>query len=62
MQVRFVCPACQGTHVADIPETTIHMTCGTTHKTLRLRLTPAGDVKSSVVDDETSTRQELEKE
>ncbi len=49
MQVRFQCPACKQTHVADIPETTIHMTCARTNKTLQLRLTAGGDVKSKVV-------------
>lgn len=50
MQVRFECPACGGSHVFDMPETTIHMTCGTTGKTVKLRLTAGGDVKSEVVD------------
>jgi hypothetical protein len=49
MQVRFKCPACKGTHIADIPETTIHMTCARTNKALQLRLTAGGDVKSAVV-------------
>jgi hypothetical protein len=49
MQVRFRCPACNGTHITDIPETTIHATCATTHKALQLRLTPGGDVKTSLV-------------
>ena len=52
MQVRFVCPACKKTHVADIPETTVHMTCAISNKALRLRLTPGGDVKSAVVNDD----------
>jgi hypothetical protein len=52
MQVRFLCPACKQTHIADIPETTIHMTCSTSHKALRLRLTAGGDVKSAVVGEE----------
>ena len=51
MQVRFKCPACKGTHIADIPETTIHMTCSRTNKPLQLRLTAGGDVKSKVVGD-----------
>lgn len=51
MQIRFVCPACKGTHVTDMPETTIHMTCSRTNKPLRLRVTPGGDVKSAVVDE-----------
>ncbi len=50
MQVRFKCPACKGTHIADIPETTIYLTCSRTNKALRLRLTAGGDVKSAVVD------------
>ncbi len=49
MQVRFVCPACKGTHVADIPETTIHLTCSRTNQALEIRVTPGGDVKSAVV-------------
>lgn len=49
MQVRFTCPACHRTHVADVPEVTIHMTCATTHKVIRLRLTAGGDVKTAVV-------------
>ncbi len=49
MQVRFKCPACKGTHIADIPETTIHMTCSRTNKALQLRLTPGGDVKSAIL-------------
>ena len=52
MQVRFSCPACKNTHVADMPETTIHMTCSRTSKPLRLRLTPGGDVKSAVVNND----------
>lgn len=49
MQVRFQCPACKTAHVFDMPETTIHMTCANTGKTLRLRLTTGGDVKSEIV-------------
>ncbi len=49
MQVRFECPACHGTHVFDMPETTIHMTCAQTGQVLELRLTAGGDVKSAVV-------------
>jgi hypothetical protein len=52
MQVRFTCPACKQTHIADIPETTINMTCSRTHKALKLRLTAGGDVKSQVVGQE----------
>jgi hypothetical protein len=58
MQVRFSCPACKGTHVTDIPETTLHMTCGKTHKTLRLRLTAGGDVKTAIVGEESSNGEE----
>ncbi len=50
MQVRFECPACNGTHVFDMPETTIHMTCAKTGKVLQLRLTSGGDVRPTVVD------------
>ena len=49
MLVRFECPACRGTHVFDMPETTIHMTCSRTHEVLQLRLTQGGDVRSNVV-------------
>ena len=55
MQVRFKCPACDGSHVFDMPETTIHMICGTTHRVLQLRLTAGGDVKAAVVDGEGAT-------
>lgn len=49
MQVRFECPACSGSHVFDMPETTIHMTCARSGKVLKLKLTTGGDVKSEVV-------------
>jgi hypothetical protein len=49
MQVRFKCPACQGTHITDIPETTIHLTCARRHTPLQLRLTAGGDVKVAIV-------------
>ncbi len=52
MLVRFDCPACGGSHSFDMPETTIHMTCGQTRKTLELRLTRGGDVKSAIVEDD----------
>ncbi len=52
MLVRFECPACGTHHSFDMPETTIHMTCARTHKTLELRLTAGGDVKAAVVEDE----------
>lgn len=51
MLVRFDCPACGGSHSFDMPETTIHMTCARTHKTLELRLTKGGDVKASIVEE-----------
>ena len=34
-----------------MPETTIHMTCSRSHKTLELRLTKGGDVRSKIVDE-----------
>lgn len=52
MLIRFDCPACGASHSFDMPETTIHMTCSRTHKTLKLRVTPGGDVRSSVVDED----------
>jgi len=57
MLVRFDCPACQQSHSFDMPETTIHMTCSRTHKTMELRLTKGGDVKARIIsegDDESS--------
>ena len=51
MLVRFDCPACGLSHSFDMPETTIHMTCGRTHKVLELRLTKGGDVKPRIVDE-----------
>lgn len=63
MQVRFQCPACKGAHVLDMPETTIHMTCGKTGKSLELRLTQGGDVKSRIIgaeEEEESTAGEEE--
>lgn len=52
MLVRFECPACKGSHIFDMPETTIHMTCSNTAKVLELRLTAGGDVRSTVVGDD----------
>lgn len=52
MLVRFDCPACGGSHSFDMPETTVHMTCSRTRKTLQLRLTKGGDVRSAVVGEE----------
>ena len=51
MQVRFDCPACKRSHVLDMPETTIHMTCAMTGKNLQLRLGLGGDVKSKIIGD-----------
>ncbi len=50
MWVRFTCPACEQTHQVDMPETTIHMTCGQTGLAVEMRLTGGGDVKSKIVD------------
>ena len=61
MQVRFECPACKGTHITDIPETTVHMTCATTNKTLKLRVTPSGDVKSAIVGEEPGKSEKVRK-
>jgi len=52
MLIRFDCPACGLSHSFDMPETTIHMTCSTTHKVIELRLTKGGDVKSHVVEED----------
>lgn len=49
MQVRFDCPACKKSHVLDMPETTIHMTCSQTGKHLELRLGGGGEVKSRII-------------
>ena len=51
MQVRFDCPACKKSHVLDMPETTIHMTCSQTGKHLELRLGLSGEVKSRIIGD-----------
>lgn len=51
MQVRFTCPACKGSHILDMPETTIHMTCSRTGKHLSLKLGLGGEVKARIVDD-----------
>jgi hypothetical protein len=50
MLVRFDCPACGISHSFDMPETTIHMTCSRTRKTLKLRVTKGGDCKAEIVD------------
>lgn len=49
MQVRFTCPACNQSHVLDMPETTIHLTCSATGKHLELRLVGGGEVKAKIV-------------
>lgn len=49
MQVRFTCPACKHSHVLDMPETTIHMTCSRTGKALELVLGLGGEVKSRII-------------
>ncbi len=51
MQVRFVCPACKGSHIVDMPETTIHMTCSRTGKHLSMTLGLGGEVKARIVTD-----------
>lgn len=50
MWVRFTCPACEQTHQLDMPETTINMTCSQTGKTVEMRLTAGGDIKSKMLD------------
>mgnify|MGYP001489252764 CR=1 FL=1 len=59
MQVRFTCPACKQSHVLDMPETTIHMTCSLTGKHLQLRLVGGGEVKAVIVgaDNESETEE-----
>lgn len=52
MLIRFECPACKGSHVFDMPETTIHMTCSKTAKAIQVRVTSGGDVRAFVVEDE----------
>lgn len=51
MQVRFKCPACQTSHVLDMPETTIPMTCSRTGAHLQLTLGLGGEVKARIVSD-----------
>ncbi len=51
MQVRFSCPACRQSHVLDMPETTIHMTCSQTGTHMELRLAN-GEVKSRILGEE----------
>ncbi len=52
MQVRFDCPACKQSHVLDMPETTIHMTCSQSRKHLELRLGKGGEVKATILAEE----------
>ena len=49
MQVRFTCPACKMSHVLDMPETTIHLTCSRTGKPLMLKLGLGGEVKATII-------------
>lgn len=49
MQVRFTCPACKMSHVIDMPETTIHLTCARTGKHLQLTLGLGGEVKAKII-------------
>ncbi|MCK6456872.1 MAG: hypothetical protein L6Q92_10130 [Phycisphaerae bacterium] len=51
MQVRFLCPSCNTSHVLDMPETTIHMTCSRTGAHLELRLGLGGEVKARILSD-----------
>ena len=39
-----------------MPETTIHMTCSTTHKAIELRLTKGGDVKTAIVGEDDAAK------
>ncbi len=55
MLIRFDCPACGSSHSFDMPDTVVHMTCSSTHKTLRLSLTKGGDVRGSIVDESGDT-------
>ncbi|MBX3393917.1 MAG: hypothetical protein KF841_00975 [Phycisphaerae bacterium] len=52
MQVRFTCPACNKSHVLDMPETTVHLTCSQTGKHMELRLVGGGEVKARIIDEE----------
>lgn len=62
MQVRFDCPSCKKSHVLDMPETTIHMTCSATGKHLELRLGLGGEVKARIVGAEAETVEAGEEE
>lgn len=54
MLVRFECPACKGSHIFDMPETTIHMTCASTARVVELKLTTGGDVRAVLVGKDTT--------
>lgn len=54
MQVRFQCPACKQSHVLDMPESTIHMTCSQTGKLLELVLGISGEVKPRILEGDDS--------
>ena len=62
MQVRFTCPACKQSHVLDMPETTIHLTCSRTGRPLELRLGLGGEVKAKIVDGAAAVQEETEEE
>lgn len=62
MQVRFHCPACNSSHVLDMPETTIHLTCSKTGRLMELRLGTGGDVKSRILGEESAETEEVEEE
>jgi hypothetical protein len=62
MQVRFDCPACKTSHVIDMPETTIHLTCSRTGKHLELRLVGGGEVKSRIVSEQEAAEENAESE
>jgi len=55
MQVRFQCPACKQSHVLDMPETTIHLTCSKTGKHMELRLGAGGEPKARLLDEDVPT-------
>jgi hypothetical protein len=62
MQVRFTCPACKQSHVLDMPETTIHLTCSRTGKHLSLTLGLGGEVKARIVGAKPAEVEEAEEE
>jgi hypothetical protein len=45
-----------------MPETTIYMTCGVTGEPVQLRLTPGGDVKTALLDEEGKPVETADKE